>query len=174
MNGQPRRNMMRVSMLIVAGILFFAVPSWCDSIFPATVTGMHCSGSLSSTFACQSSFLFFSSQEILRHPVRFQQSYFKGGISNSVFNGSNLLTGTFVGDEYIYDRCGRWTCVQIYAVTGTFSDNWNGKWNSPGTVSLNLTSSTFLKGGTVPELGTFVLGFTGLLGIWGWFRSKSQ
>jgi hypothetical protein len=173
MNWQTRKNVMRLSRLaLVTGVLFLAIPSWCDAIFPDTVTGLHCSGSLAANYACNgSSGLYFGTNRVLLRPlVGFRQNNFSGYIVTSSFTGSTF-TGTFAGDEYLYNRCGRWTCVQIYAVTGTFSGNWNGKWNSHGTVSLDVTQSTLIKTATVPEPGTFAFGLTGLLAFWRRFRT---
>jgi len=101
----------------------------------------------------------------LLRPLRGnREDYFSGGISSFSFNGSTF-SGTFQGKEYSFNHCGNWTCDQIYFVTGTFSGTWNGKWKSPGTVSLALSSSSFLAAGTIPEPGTLALGITGLLGI---------
>jgi hypothetical protein len=171
MNAQVIKKMLRLSwslsrLVLVAGGLLFAVPSWCSSIFPDTVTGLHCAGSVSSNYACHSSGgLYFGTNQVLLRPlVGFRENNFKGAITSSSFSGSTF-TGTFAGDEYLYHPCGRWTCDQIYFVTGIFAGNWNGKWNSPGAVSLTLTSSTLIAAGTIPEPGTLALGLTGLVGI---------
>ncbi|MGA8537869.1 MAG: hypothetical protein WB566_00130, partial [Terriglobales bacterium] len=91
MNSPTGKNAMRVSKLVlVAAVLFFAIPSWCDAIFPDTVTGLHCSGSVSSNYACDGSGgLYFGTNRILLRPlVGFRQNNFSGYIVTSSFTGS--------------------------------------------------------------------------------------
>jgi hypothetical protein len=81
--------------------------------------------------------------------------------SAGVWHGSNF-SGTWGGVERTIEG----SQLVWYDVSGTYSGSWNGNWKIPGTLTMCITQSTLAGSGTVPEPGTFVLGITGLLGIW--------
>ena len=95
-------------------------------------------------------------------------------ITSFTFNSStDLLTGTFTGSELVWPSgfdgncAGNASCSYkwfLYSISGTFSETINTT-AYLGTGSVNITNSTFLYAGGVPEPGSFVMLGTGLCGI---------
>jgi hypothetical protein len=160
--------MKRVLMLIL--VLFVASAAWGDSIpYTLDFVGHFADGR---TLHGDGLFLQSAGGQII---YGSGNNRFHGSVSPTMLWSGSTFGGAFAGIQQAFGysaTCGTYHprpsnhCSFIYYVTGTYRGTWNGNWKSLAKVQLDITSSRLITSGVIPEPGTWILGLTGLAGIW--------